>query len=100
MLEEQVAHVVKMLLHLKHQKLSRIEPTAIAEATWVQTIREKSNAFAAFVAECTPGYYNGEGGDVRKGLLVECYGGISGSMAFTELLEQWNADGMEGLTFS
>lgn len=101
MLEEQVAHVVKILTRLQQLNASRIEPSAKAEASWVRTIHEKSEAFAAFVAECTPGYYNGEGGDVRKGLLVECYGGGAGSLEFTELLTQWHADGcMEGLMIS
>ncbi|MDH4561232.1 MULTISPECIES: NAD(P)/FAD-dependent oxidoreductase [unclassified Pseudomonas] len=98
MLEEQVGHVVKVLSHLKQHNATRIEPTAKAEAAWVKTIRDKSEVFAAFVAECTPGYYNGEGGDVRKGLLVECYGGGAGSLEFTELMASWYADGrMKGL---
>jgi cyclohexanone monooxygenase len=98
MLGEQSDHVVKMLKHMKAQNLTRIEPTAEAENQWLDVIREKSRQVRAFLAECTPGYYSGEG-DVDKGLLVDTYGG--GSLEFTKLLDDWHADGnMKGLEFS
>ncbi|EED99770.1 MULTISPECIES: flavin-containing monooxygenase [Burkholderia] len=95
MLGEQTDHVLKMLKYMKAHKLTRIEPTAEAEEQWQDVIREKSTQVRAFLAECTPGYYSGEG-DVDKGLLVDTYGG--GSLEFTKLLNDWHADGqMKGL---
>jgi cyclohexanone monooxygenase len=98
MLGEQTDHVLKMLKYMKAHKLTRIEPTAEAEEQWQDVIREKSTQVRAFLAECTPGYYSGEG-DVDKGLLVDTYGG--GSLEFTKLLNDWHADGqMKGLELS
>lgn len=98
MLGEQSDHIVKMIRHLRDQKFTRIEPTAEGEAQWQDVIRDKSRLVRAFLAECTPGYYSGEG-NVDKGLLVDTYG--AGSLEFTRLLTEWHADGrMHGLDLS
>lgn len=38
-----------------------VEPTPEAEQAWCDTIAEVATDNSAFLAECTPGYYNGEG---------------------------------------
>jgi len=95
MLGEQTDHVLKIIGHVKAHGLARVEPTAEAEAQWVATIREKSTLLRAFLAQCTPGYYSGEG-DLDKGLLVDTYG--AGSLEFSRILDEWHGDGqMRGL---
>ncbi len=85
MLGEQSDHIVKMIGLLRDKNLTRVEPTAEGEAQWQEVIREKSKLVRAFLTECTPGYYSGEG-DVDKGLLVDTYG--EGSLEFTKLLNE------------
>jgi cyclohexanone monooxygenase len=95
MLSEQTDHLLKMIRHMKAYGLERLEPTAEAEAQWVETIRDKSKLLRVFLAQCTPGYYSGEG-DLDRGLLVDTYG--AGSLEFSRLLTDWHADGqMRGL---
>ena len=95
MLGEQTDHVLKIIGHVKAHGLARVEPTAEAEAQWVATIREKSTLLRAFLVQCTPGYYSGEG-DLDKGLLVDTYG--AGSLEFSRILDEWHGDGqMRGL---
>ena len=98
MLGEQTDHVLKIIRHMKAHGLKRVEPTAEAEAEWIKTIREKSKLLRVFLAQCTPGYYSGEG-DLDRGLLVDTYG--AGSLEFTRILDEWHADGeMRGLSLS
>ena len=50
----------------------------------------------SFLRECTPGYYNNEGGKVIRSHLGEMYG--PGFYAFEELLRVWRDKGdMAGL---
>lgn len=74
-----------------------VEPTLEAQDAWVRHIRETAIDIMGAVRECTPGYYNGEGGDKFRGPLGEFYG--PGWYAFLDLIEQWKADGMPGMTF-
>jgi cyclohexanone monooxygenase len=98
MLGEQADHAVSMIKHMHANGLTRVEPTAEAEADWQDTLRQKSQRLRTFLTQCTPGYYSGEG-DVQKGLLVDTYG--DGARAFTALMDAWRAEGhMQGLTFS
>ena len=61
MLDEQVRHIAEVIQHAEQRQAQVIEPTAEAEAEWVQTIRDTPNAGEQFYMQCTPGYYNGEG---------------------------------------
>ena len=98
MLAEQADHVVNLLSHMRARQLTRIEPTAEAEAAWSKTIHHKATDTRAFLSQCTPGYYSGEG-DLNKGLLVECYGG--GSLEFSRIMAEWRLDGqLKGLTLA
>jgi cyclohexanone monooxygenase len=73
-----------------------IEPTEKAEKEWVATIEQLASLRAAFLKECTPGYYNNEGSASKTGARNASYGG--GSPAFLKILEDWRATGeMEGL---
>ena len=75
-----------------------VEPTAAAEAAWVATIRERARDQHAFLAGCTPGYYNNEG-KVNQTPQNNTYGG--GPIEFFSLMEKWRSKGnLEGLELS
>ena len=74
-----------------------VEPTEEAQDAWVEEIRRTAIDMAAAVRDCTPGYYNGEGEENARFPLGEIYG--PGWFPFLELLENWRANGMEGLEF-
>lgn len=87
---EQATHIAAMLEHAREQGVRQVEPTVEAEDRWLATIREVEVDNAAFLAECTPGYYNGEGTRKRGG------GGYSpGPVRFHQLLRQWREDAID-----
>jgi cyclohexanone monooxygenase len=93
MLEEQARHITEVIQHTKEHEARSLEPTPEAEAEWVATIREKQEITRPFLQECTPGYYNNEGGrlDNGGGFLGEIYGG--GPLEFHDLIRKWRSDG-------
>lgn len=83
-LQEQATHIAVILEHARDRRARQVEPTAEAEDRWLATIREVEVDNAAFLAECTPGYYNGEGTRKHGG------GGYSpGPVRFHQLLREW-----------
>jgi cyclohexanone monooxygenase len=96
LLEEQAQHIAEVIGAASLRQASAIEPTAAAEAGWVQTIHDNARANLDFRIACTPGYYNGEGhaGD-GAGLFDGLYG--PGSPKFFDLIRAWREEGMEGL---
>jgi len=95
MLGEQVEHVVGLISDVRKKGLTLIEPTAEAETAWQGVIAEKAVPARAFLAQCTPGYYNAEG-EVDRGVFLETYGG--GPLEFTAMMKAWREDGqMKGL---
>ncbi len=98
MLEEQSRHIAEIIQHAKLSEARCVEPSADAEAEWVEIIKQKSINNLQFLTECTPGYYNNEGQpDRRSGLAGEQYGG--GSVEFHELIRKWREE-MKGLQFT
>ncbi|MFD5783933.1 flavin-containing monooxygenase [Streptomyces sp. NPDC126933] len=90
-LDEQAVHIAEVVAEAHKRQARYIEPTAEAEAAWVATIRDKARNTHAFLAECTPGYYNNEG---NPGKRSESYGG--GPIEFYELIKRWRTDGDMG----
>ena len=81
-----------------------VEPSLEAQDAYVDHIRSTAMDNSAWVAECTPGYFNNEGeqvvtetGDKKfRSYLGEIYG--PGYYAFEKLLEDWRGKGdLEGL---
>jgi cation diffusion facilitator CzcD-associated flavoprotein CzcO len=98
MLDEQVRHIAEVIQQAERRQAQVIEPTAEAEAEWVQTVRDTPNAGTRFYMECTPGYYNGEGRRGGLGLFSELYG--AGPVVFFDLVRDWRGSGgMKGLQF-
>ncbi len=98
MLDEQSGHIVAMILEAKRRAAECLEPSAQAEAEWLETMKSKRAVIQEFLASCTPGYYNNEGKPAEGRGLTDIYGG--GPVEFYDLLARWRDDGqMRGLEF-
>jgi cyclohexanone monooxygenase len=100
MLADQARHITQVIQHAKAHEARVLEPTAEAEAEWVETIKQKEAKGRDFQLECTPGYYNNEGQlDKGPGFVGGLYGG--GPIEFQKIVDGWLSDGaMRGLKFS
>jgi cation diffusion facilitator CzcD-associated flavoprotein CzcO len=87
-LQEQATHIGAVVAEARKRGARHIEPSAAAEAGWIATIRANARDTHAFLAECTPGYYNNEG---KPRTVTNSYG--PGPVAFHDLLRRWRADG-------
>ena len=96
-LNEQADHVAYVVSQVRDRGRKVLEPTAEAEAAYVEEIRSLARIGQRFYMECTPGYYNSEGAaGNRNGFFSEMYG--AGPLKFFEKLQHWRADGrLEGL---
>ena len=91
MLDEQSRHAAYVLRHALDNDVRSLEPSAEAEAAWVQTILSLALDRQAFLESCTPGYYNNEGRPAESDLRGSPYG--AGPIAFVKVLEDWRSDG-------
>ena len=97
LLETQAAHIIAAATE---RRKTRIEPTIEAEEAWTQQILDAVLDRRKFLEECTPGYYNGEGG--KPNPLAASYSSYGkGSVAFFKLLKMWRESGeFAGLVMS
>jgi cation diffusion facilitator CzcD-associated flavoprotein CzcO len=98
--ELQGEHIAYVIAEALRRGVTSMEPTQEAQDAWCATVRETAIDNSAFDAECTPGYYNNEGGGGGEGIrshLGEPYG--PGFYAFGDLLAEWrdkgDLDGMD-----
>ncbi|MET0704572.1 MAG: NAD(P)/FAD-dependent oxidoreductase [Mycobacterium sp.] len=98
MYDQQGTHIAYIISEALARGAVTVEPSQDAQDDWVQTIRETASAAGDFAEQCTPGYYNNEGGGDGgiRSPLGEPYG--PGFYAFDDLLKDWRSDGsMQGL---
>ena len=98
--DDQARHVAYIIDQAKARNAHSVQPTAEAEAAWVNEIKSLASVAADFFEACTPGYYNNEGQFSRSSssLFGDVY--TPGANAFNALLEEWRAAGAcEGLEF-
>ncbi len=94
--EEQTNHIAYIISEAMKRNATKVELSVEAEQAWIKTMRDTEVSNAEFFAECTPGYYNNEGGKTRRSHIGEVYG--PGYPAFVELLDDWRKAGtLEGL---
>jgi cyclohexanone monooxygenase len=97
--ELQGEHIAYIIAEALNRGVATVEPSQDAQDGWCRTIKETFVDTSAFDSECTPGYYNNEGGGGGEGIrshLGEPYG--PGFYAFGDLLKQWREKGdLEGL---
>ncbi|BBG02628.1 MULTISPECIES: flavin-containing monooxygenase [Pseudonocardia] len=101
LLDELAEHVAYVIARSREQGLVSVEPEPSAVDDYVAEIvgSARNEATYAFLAECTPGYYNGEG-NARSG--EDLFSGArygDGALAYYDLLARWRAEGsMPGMT--
>ena len=92
-------HIACVIAEALKRGATTLEPTQEAQDGWCATVKETAIDNSAFDAECTPGYYNNEGGGGGEGIrshLGEPY--APGAYAFGDLLAQWRDQGsLDGL---
>ncbi|OMC51157.1 monooxygenase [Mycobacterium sp. IS-2888] len=101
--ELQGEHIAYIISEALARGAATVEPTQEAQDEWCKTIRDTAIDNSQFDLECTPGYYNNEGGGMGtakgegiRSHLGEPYG--PGFYAFGDLLAAWRATGeLDGL---
>jgi cyclohexanone monooxygenase len=101
LIDELAQHVAYIIAESRERGLSSVEPETAGVDAYVDLIvgSEKNKASFQFYADCTPGYYNGEGNaktgeDLFSGAR---YG--DGALAYYDLLRTWRSAGaLAGMT--
>ena len=91
MYDDQTHHIAYMIHETLKRGAKTIEVSREAQDDWVQHMRDTEFSMKAFLDECTPGYYNNEGGEVRRSHIGEVYG--PGYGAFMKVLDDWRDAG-------
>lgn len=90
-------HIAETIKLVREKGMDIVEPTAEAEAEWVETCRLSALDLKGFYADCTPGYLNNEGNPKMKaGFRSDEYGG--GPLKFFDMIKTWRCEGGVGLT--
>ena len=99
MFDQQGEHIAYIISEAMARGAVTVEPSQEAQDQWIKTTRETAAGDLQFAMECTPGYYNNEGGGGGEGIrshLGEPYG--PGFYAFGDLLKEWRDKGdLDGL---
>lgn len=83
-LQEQAKHIAAVVERAESTGVRVVEPTAQAQEDWTRTVFETAYDNRKFQADCTPGYYNGEGSRQIVGLTYS-----PGPVKFHRLLQEW-----------
>ncbi len=84
-------HIAYLIQQALQRGVKVMEATEQAQDAWVQHLHETMVDVESFQRQCTPGYYNNEGGDQFRYFLGDGYG--PGPYAFWDLLEEWRKEG-------
>jgi len=96
MLYDQLTHICYIIAETMRRGARVVEATREAQESWAKTMREAGYNTAELLADCTPGYYNNEGGKQKRSHLGDVY--AAGIYAFNAMLEDWRNKGdMQGL---
>lgn len=96
---EAAATIAAVVAAARERGAIEVEVTAEAEDAWVTLLEGNPMAFMGN-AECTPGYYNNEGGPVGRRERLNASGYPQGPMAYFGYIDRWRTSGdFEGLEF-
>ena len=97
MLSEQAGHMAYIVKEGMARGAEVLEVTQEAEDEWCAICDSYGNKTEKLLAECTPGYYNNEGGGASKnGFISGQYGGGAGK--FFQIIAEWrNQGGLTGM---
>ncbi len=91
--------IAAVIAHAESAGAREVEVTAEAEDAWVALI-ESSQRGTLANPECTPGYYNNEGGPIGRREKLNMSGYPEGAVAYFEYIRGWRTKGdFEGLEF-
>jgi cyclohexanone monooxygenase len=95
--EEQAKHIAYIISEVLKRGAEVVEVTADAEEAWGAEVAKGAHRGARFRAECTPGFYNGEGkADDPNYFYAGTYTG--GPVEFFALVDDWrHSNRLEGL---
>jgi cation diffusion facilitator CzcD-associated flavoprotein CzcO len=97
-LTEAADTVAAVVAEARRRGATRVEATAQAQQAWVAAIEGSERGLLGDV-DCTPGYYNNEGGPIGQRERRNGGGYPLGPVAFWEYMDQWRASGdFEGLS--
>ncbi len=92
MLDVKSHHIAYVLGEARARGIEALEPSAAAEKEWVDTVVKLAIGRRAFLSECTPGYYDNEGGKLDMGVAKNNQY-WRGPVVFIRELERWRAEG-------
>jgi len=91
--------IAAVVAHAEEVGAEQVEVTAEAEAAWVALLEGNTRGFMGN-SDCTPGYYNNEGGAIGRKEKLNGSGYPDGPMAYFRYIQQWRTSGeFEGLEF-
>ena len=91
--------IATMIAHAESIGAERIEVTVDAETAWVDRLEAGGRRFGNR-PDCTPGYYNNEGGEPSRHGLLNGLGFPEGPVAYFAYIDEWRTNGrFDGLTF-
>jgi cyclohexanone monooxygenase len=94
-LENQAKHLIYVISKVKAGKIERLEATEDAENEWMKDVIRASEGRAAYLKQCTPGYYNDEGQVTDQTVRNYPYGGGN---QFFDIVGGWRkADTLDGM---
>ncbi|MFD5747332.1 flavin-containing monooxygenase [Streptomyces sp. NPDC127033] len=88
-LDEQAVHAAALVAGAEAEG-ALVEPSREAEDDWITLLSKDAPDHEWFHAECTPGYYNGEGRGRPNGPRAYPYG----AFAFHEFLKRWREESL------
>lgn len=100
---KQAIHIAAIIKHCLDNDIKSVEPTERAEDEWWDILVASQNnpadpvnlAMKKFRGQCTPSYLNSDGdAEHRKGIMNNVH---TKPLTYFQLLEQWRAQGMDGI---
>ena len=97
-LSDSAKTVAAVLAHAANQGFDQVEVSKEAEDAWMEMM-VANPIMRSFLATCTPGYYNNEGGELSTHSLFGGY--VDGAAAYFRYIEKWRQAGdFAGLSFN
>jgi cation diffusion facilitator CzcD-associated flavoprotein CzcO len=96
-LTEAGSTLAAVISHALATGATRVEATLEAEEAWIHLLESSPQSMLAD-PECTPGYYNNEGGTLDRRAMITGSRYPAGPVAFWEFIGEWRSNGrFEGL---
>jgi len=93
LMTELANHASWLIGHCVNNGIVEIEPSSEAQDAWFGTLMGRLGAQAMFFAQCTPGYFNGEGNMNVTAAAIRMIPYFGPLLDFVQILRDWRADG-------